>query len=63
MIIIDVTKERNLEIALKKYKNKVHKVKQTEQLRKRQEFVKPSVLKRAEKLKAIYKQGLNNPED
>jgi small subunit ribosomal protein S21 len=63
MIIIDVTKERNLEIALKKYKNKVHKVKQTEQLRKRQEFVKPSVLKRAEKLKAIYKQSLNNPED
>jgi small subunit ribosomal protein S21 len=63
MIIVDVTKERNLEIALKKYKNKVHRTKQTEQLRKRQEFVKPSVLKRQEKLNAIYKERLNNPKD
>jgi small subunit ribosomal protein S21 len=63
MIIVDVTKERNLEIALKKYKNKVYKTKQTEQLRERQEFVKPSVLKREQKLKAIYKEKLNGPQD
>lgn len=63
MIIVDVTKEKNLEIALKKYKNKVYRTKQTEQLRKRQEFVKPSVLKREEKLKAIYKEKINGPKD
>jgi small subunit ribosomal protein S21 len=63
MIIINVLKEKNLEVALKKYKFKVLKTKQTEQLRERQQFVKPSVVKRAEKLKAVYKQGKNNPED
>jgi small subunit ribosomal protein S21 len=63
MIIINVLKEKNLEVALKKYKFKVLKTKQTEQLRDRQQFVKPSVVKRSEKLKAIYKQSKNNPED
>jgi small subunit ribosomal protein S21 len=63
MIIINVLKEKNLEVALKKYKFKVLKTKQTEQLRERQQFVKPSVVKRSEKLKAIYKQNKNNPED
>jgi small subunit ribosomal protein S21 len=63
MIVINVLKEKNLEIALKKYKFKVLKTKQTEQLRERQQFVKPSVVKRSEKLKAIYKQNKNNPED
>jgi small subunit ribosomal protein S21 len=54
MLIIDVTKEKNLEIALKKYKFKVNKTKQINKLRERQEFVKPSVKKRTEKMKAIY---------
>lgn len=63
MIIIDVTKEKNLEVALKKYKYKVQKTKQNEKLRARQEFVKPSVQKRAKKLKAAYKQKLNRNED
>lgn len=62
MIIVDVSKEKNLEIALKKYKNKVNKIKQTEQLRGRQEYVKPSVAKRAQKLKAIYKEQLNRTD-
>lgn len=63
MIVINVLKEKNLEVALKKYKFKVQKVKQTEQLRERQHFVKPSVVKRSQKLKAVYKQSKNNPED
>jgi ribosomal protein S21 len=41
----------------------VLKEKNLEQLRERQQFVKPSVVKRSEKLKAIYKQHKNNPED
>lgn len=63
MIIIDVKKEKNLEVALKKYKYKVQKTKQNEKLRERQQFVKPSVSKRAKKLKAIYKESLRGKED
>lgn len=63
MIIVNVLKEKNLEVALKKYKFKVNKTKQNEQLRERQQFVKPSVVKRSQKLKAVYKQSKNNPED
>jgi small subunit ribosomal protein S21 len=63
MIIIDVTKEKSIESALRTYKQKVQKIKQVQKLRARQEFVKPSVNKRKEVLKAIYvqqkKNGLN----
>lgn len=61
MLIVDVKK--GIEIALKQYKNKVHKVKQIQELRERQEFVKPSVKKRDQIIKAKYiqklKDGLN----
>mgnify|MGYP000220791295 FL=1 len=60
MIIIDVTKEKSLESALRTYKHKVQKVKQVQQLRERKEFVKPSVTKRKEKLKAVYVQQIKN---
>ncbi len=60
MIIIDVTKEKSLESALRTYKHKVQKVKQVQQLRERKEFVKPSVIKRKEKLKAVYVQQIKN---
>lgn len=63
MIVVNVLKEKNLEVALKKYKFKVQRTKQNEQLRERQQFVKPSVVKRSQKLKAVYKQSKNNPED
>jgi small subunit ribosomal protein S21 len=63
MIIIDLSKEKNLETALRSYKNKVQKTKQIQNLRERKEFVKPSVKRRKEVLKAIYieqiKNGLN----
>jgi small subunit ribosomal protein S21 len=60
MIIIDVTKEKNIETALRTYKNKIYKTKQIQKLRERQEFVKPSVKKRDEKLKAIYVETKKN---
>ena len=60
MIIIDVTKEKSIESALRTYKQKVQKVKQVQKLRARQEFVKPSVNKRKEVLKAIYVQQKKN---
>jgi small subunit ribosomal protein S21 len=58
MIIVNVSKEKNLESALKKYKYKVQKTKQNDKLREKQEYTKPSVAKRSKKLKAIYKQQL-----
>ena len=60
MIIIDLYKEKNIESALRTYKHKVQKTKQIQKLRERQEFVKPSVIKRKEKLKAVYSQKIKN---
>jgi small subunit ribosomal protein S21 len=54
MIIIDVTKFGSIEQALKVYKNKTNKIGTVRELRDRQEFVKPSVKRRAEILKAKY---------
>jgi small subunit ribosomal protein S21 len=54
MIIIDVTKFGSIDQALKVYKNKTNKIGTVRELRDRQEFVKPSVKRRAEVLKAKY---------
>ena len=54
MIIINLTKEKTIESALRTYKNKIQKTKQIQKLRDRQQFTKPSVAERTEKLKAIY---------
>ena len=62
-LIESVSKEKNIESALRTYKSKVQKTKQIQQLRDRQTYVKPSVEKRTEKLKAVYiekkRNGLN----
>jgi small subunit ribosomal protein S21 len=60
MIIIKLTNEKNLESALRTYKNKVNKTKQNQKLRERQEYVKPSVKRREEVLNAIYVQKTKN---
>jgi small subunit ribosomal protein S21 len=60
MIIIDLNNEKNIESALRTYKQKVQKTKQIQKLRERQQFVKPSVKKRSERLKAIYVQQIKN---
>lgn len=63
MIIIDLSKEKNIESALRSYKSKVQKTKQIQKLRERQEFVKPSVIRRKEVLKAIYLEQKKNGLD
>ena len=60
MIIIDLQKEKSIETALRTYKQKVQKTKQVQKLRERQQFVKPSVKKRMERLKAVYVQQKRN---
>jgi small subunit ribosomal protein S21 len=54
-VIIDYKVCENIDKALKKYKKKFEKSKTSLQLRKRQAFTKPSVRRRGEILKAIYK--------
>ncbi len=63
MIIVNISKEKNIESALRTYKAKVQKTKQIQKLRERQEFVKPSVIRRKEVLKAIYLEQKKNGLD
>jgi small subunit ribosomal protein S21 len=56
MLIIDSKDCENIDKALKKFE----KSKVLLQLRERQSFTKPSVKRRGEVLKAIYKQQLAN---
>ena len=60
MIIIDLSKEKSIESALRTYKQKVQKTKQIQKLRERQQFEKPSVARRKEVLKAVYVQQIKN---
>lgn len=55
MIIIEVKESENIDRALRRYKRKLYDVRQLKQLRKRKHFIKPSVQRRAEVLKATYK--------
>ena len=54
MIIIPVKEGENIERALKKFKRKFEKTGVIKELRERQQFTKPSIVKRTQKLKAIY---------
>jgi len=53
MLIVKV-QNGNIDRALKSLKKKVRDTKQRENLREQEEFTKPSVKKRKEKMKAIY---------
>jgi len=59
MLIIDSKDCENIDKALKKYKKKFEKSKTLLQLRERQCFIKPSIRRRGEVLKAVYKQQLS----
>ena len=62
MLIIDSKDCENIDKALKKYKKKFEKSKVLLQLRERQAFIKPSVERRTEVLKAVYRQKMANGE-
>jgi len=63
MIIVPVKEGENIEKALKKFKRKFEKTGVVKELRSRQAFVKPSVEKRKEKIKAVYIQQLQQTEE
>ena len=62
MLIIPVKEGENIERAIKKYKKKFDRTKVMRELRGRKEFVKPSVLKRQERIRAAYKQRMRSAE-
>ncbi len=63
MIIVPIKEGENIERALKKFKRKFEKTGIVRELRGRQAFTKPSVTKREQKKKAIYKERLQNNEE
>jgi len=63
MLIIKLKEGENIERALKRYKRKVNQTKQPIHLREREQFTKPSVKRRKEKLKAKYIQKLRDAEN
>ncbi|MBR1401854.1 MAG: 30S ribosomal protein S21 [Prevotella sp.] len=63
MIIVPVKDGENIERALKKFKRKFEKTGVVKELRARQQYDKPSVLKRLKMEHAIYVQKLRQQED
>lgn len=55
MLIIEVKSEESIDRALKRYKNKVRNTRILKELRSRKEFIKPSVARRKERMKAAYR--------
>ena len=56
MIVINVKDEESIDRALRRYKRKHRDVGIMKELRRRKEFVKPSVKRRNEILNAAYRQ-------
>ncbi|HRH02061.1 MAG: 30S ribosomal protein S21 [Bacteroidetes bacterium] len=63
MIIVPVKDGESIEKSLKKFKKKIEKTGMVRELRDRQKFTKPSVVKRMQKIKAVYVQKMHQSED
>ena len=63
MIVVPVKEGENIEKALKKFKRKFEKTGIVKELRSRQQFDKPSVVKRLKIEHAVYVQKLQQVED
>ena len=63
MLIIPVKEGENIDRALKRFKRKFDRTGTMRQLRKRQQFTKPSVERRQQIQKAQYIQSLKDRED
>lgn len=63
MIIVPIKDGENIERALKKFKRKFEKTGVVKELRRRQQYNKPSVLKRLKMEHAVYVQKLRDSEE
>lgn len=62
MLIIPVKEGENIERALKKYKKKFDKTNVMKELRRRKEFVKPSVIERQMVIRSSYAQRMKSAD-
>ncbi len=62
MLIISIKEGENIDRTLKRYKKKFDMTGVSKQLRNRKQFVKPSVARRTELMKAAYKLKKANSE-
>jgi small subunit ribosomal protein S21 len=62
MLIIPVKEGENIDRALKKFKKKFERTGTMRQLRARKAFIKPSVKKRKQMEKAVYKEQLQQED-
>jgi small subunit ribosomal protein S21 len=58
MIVVPIKEGENIEKALKKFKRKFEKTGVVKELRKRQQFDKPSVINRIKRQHAVYVQQM-----
>ena len=63
MIIVPLKEGENIERALKKFKRKFEKTGVIKELRDRQAFTKPSIRYRMARMKAAYRQSLQQAEE
>ena len=63
MIVVPVKEGENIERALKKFKRKFERTGIVKELRRRQQYDKPSVIKRLAKEHAVYVQQRHRQED
>ena len=63
MLIVDARDSDSIDKALKKYKKKFERAGILRELRKRQNYVKPSVDRRNELLKAQYREKMRRQEN
>ncbi|MGM9691720.1 MAG: 30S ribosomal protein S21 [Alloprevotella sp.] len=63
MIVVSVKEGENIERALKRFKRKFERTGVVKELRARQQFDKPSVLRRLAKEHAVYVQKLRTTEE
>ena len=63
MLIIQVKEGENIDRALKRYKRKYERTGVIKEIRFRQQYDKPSVIKRKNKLKAIYTEKVRREKE
>jgi len=63
MLIIPVKEGESIDRALKRFKRKFDQTKMMREIRSKKEFIKPSVKRRQQILKAKYIQRLRNMDD
>ena len=63
MLIIEVKDGESIDRALKRYKRKFQNTAIIKELRKRREFVKPSIIRRNQVLKAVYKEKIKGEKE